>query len=204
MLRANALGAQGVQGWGASKVAARIHDGLPVGRKSAGLVETKQGRSEKLRILAIDPGPTESGFVIFADGSVLSAGVLPNREALGLVYAGGYDVLAFEMIASYGMSVGKSTFETLLWAGRFVEAAGDAKKLKVYRMDCKRCLLKSHAGNDAAIRDALISRLGVIGTKKSPGPLFGIKSHAWAALAVAVTASEMLSRPEAWGELEYA
>jgi hypothetical protein len=36
----------------------------------------------------------------------------------------------------------------------------------------------------------LIDKLGVVGTKKNPGPLFGMKSHAWAALGVAVTALE--------------
>jgi len=45
---------------------------------------------------------------------------------------------------------------------------------------------------DANIRQALIDRYGpgkdkAIGQKKTPGPLYGFKSHEWAALAVAVT-----------------
>jgi hypothetical protein len=36
------------------------------------------------------------------------------------------------------------------------------------------------------VRQALIDRLGLQGTKKAPGPTYGIKSHEWAALAVAV------------------
>jgi len=43
---------------------------------------------------------------------------------------------------------------------------------------------------DANIRQALIDKLGPVGTKKSPGPLWGVKSHIWSALAVAVTALE--------------
>jgi hypothetical protein len=43
---------------------------------------------------------------------------------------------------------------------------------------------------DANIRQALIDRFGAVGTKKMPGPLFGVSSHYWAALAVAVYAAE--------------
>jgi hypothetical protein len=38
---------------------------------------------------------------------------------------------------------------------------------------------------DANIRQALIDKLGAVGTKKAPGPLYGISGHLWAALAVA-------------------
>lgn len=40
---------------------------------------------------------------------------------------------------------------------------------------------------DKFIRMALIDRYGEPGTKKAPGPLFGISGHLWSALAVAVT-----------------
>jgi hypothetical protein len=47
---------------------------------------------------------------------------------------------------------------------------------------------------DANVRQALIDRYGgkaeAIGTVKKQGPLYRVKSHAWQALAVAVTASE--------------
>ena len=45
------------------------------------------------------------------------------------------------------------------------------------------------------IRQALIDRFGgkekAIGLKKTPGPLYGISSHAWAALALAITYSDL-------------
>jgi hypothetical protein len=34
-------------------------------------------------------------------------------------------------------------------------------------------------------------RRAAMGTKKAPGPLYGVASHAWAALAVAVAAQEV-------------
>jgi hypothetical protein len=38
------------------------------------------------------------------------------------------------------------------------------------------------------VRQALIDRLGPQGTKKNPGPTYGMRSHLWAALAVGVYA----------------
>ena len=45
---------------------------------------------------------------------------------------------------------------------------------------------------DANVRAALIDRFGpskrkAIGLKATPGPLYGVHSHMWSALAVAVT-----------------
>ena len=64
----------------------------------------------------------------------------------------------------------------------------------VYREDVKLHLCGSPRAKDANIRQALIDRWGgkaeAVGTVKKPGPLYGVKSHAWSALAVAVTALE--------------
>lgn len=156
-------------------------------------------------ILAIDPGTLKSGWVLYQGGYVLESGVTENKELLGLMPFFAADALAVEMVASYGMTVGRETFETVLWTGRFVQQWVNlaAKRcLKVYRQDAKRCVCKTHKATDADIRAALIDRMGEVGTKKEPGPLYGIKSHAWAALAVAVTAEDMIRRPEFWTDRE--
>ena len=62
----------------------------------------------------------------------------------------------------------------------------------IYRKDVKLHLCGSPRAKDSNIRQALIDRFGpgkekAIGLKKTPGPLYGVKSHVWAALAVAVT-----------------
>lgn len=146
-------------------------------------------------ILAIDPGTTESGFAILAEGFVRDSGVLPNSELLARlpIYAGVRRyTLAIEMIASYGMAVGREVFETCVWIGRFKQAwhAPDEVRL-VYRKDVKLLLCGSPRAKDANIRQALLDLLGPQGTKANPGPTYGVKSHAWAALAVAVTAQSM-------------
>ncbi|MBQ1764316.1 MAG: hypothetical protein IIZ92_15615 [Aquincola sp.] len=102
------------------------------------------------------------------------------------------DTLAIEMIASYGMPVGREVFETCVWIGRFVQAWHSPDKVRlVYRRDVKLHLCGSPRAKDPNIRQALIDKLGPAGTKKDPGPTYGVKSHAWAALGVAVTAAEV-------------
>ncbi|MGH7470492.1 MAG: hypothetical protein ACRENP_21310 [Longimicrobiales bacterium] len=74
-------------------------------------------------ILAIDPGPEESGLVFFDAGVVHKSATLPNREVLDLVRNCSGARLAIEMVASFGMAVGKEVFETVRWIGRFQQAA---------------------------------------------------------------------------------
>lgn len=141
-------------------------------------------------ILAIDPGTTSSGYVLFAGGIAADSGVLANDRVLEMVrtWPG---PLAVEMIASYGMPVGAEVFETVRWIGRFQQAYQDPDAVRlVFRKDVKMHLCGTPRAKDANIRQALIDKLGAPGTKKNPGPTYGVRSHAWAALGVAVTASE--------------
>lgn len=144
-------------------------------------------------ILAIDPGTTHSGWVLYADGAPRECGVLENVEVLDLIRVGGYDLLALEMVASYGMAVGAEVFRTVWWTGRFAQVSPRPIR-EVYRRDVKSHICGSQKAKDANVRAALIDRWGgkaaAVGTKKQPGPLYSVKSHAWAALAVAVTAHE--------------
>lgn len=144
-------------------------------------------------ILAIDPGTEESGWCVFDGITVVSAGVMPNHEMLQFLMRTHFKVnsyrLAIEMIASYGMPVGREVFETCVWIGRFKQAWYSPEKVAlVYRKDVKMHLCGSPRAKDANIRQALIDLIGPQGTKKQPGPTYGVKSHAWAALGVAVTA----------------
>ena len=145
----------------------------------------------ELRILAIDPGPESSGYVVFDGEKVKESGVVSNADMRLVIFGVGRDAVAIEMIASYGMAVGKEVFETCVWIGRFMECCNKEERVElVYRRDIKLHLCGSPRAKDANIRQALIDKLGAPGTKKNPGATYGVKSHAWAALAVAVTAYE--------------
>ncbi|MGH7470493.1 MAG: hypothetical protein ACRENP_21315 [Longimicrobiales bacterium] len=56
-------------------------------------------------------------------------------------------------------------------------------------------LCKNPKAKDQNIRQALIDLLGAPGTKKNPGPTYGISGDAWSALAIAVTARDQLGAP---------
>lgn len=149
-------------------------------------------------ILAIDPGNKQSGWCLFDGERVHDSGVLDNNEMLARVMLNQDKALAIEMIASYGMAVGREVFETCVWIGRFLQAHRAEAQL-IYRKDVKLHLCGTTKAKDANIRQAIIDlfpatgggKTPQIGTKKQPGPLYGISSHAWAALAVALTAGKI-------------
>lgn len=143
-----------------------------------------------MTIFAIDPGTTESGWVLFNGSGVIDSGVADNHDVLRWVQAGqDADMLAIEMIAGMGMTVGQTTFETVRWIGRFQQAWRDPEAVRlVYRREVKQKLCGSQQAKDKNIRQALLDLVGPAGTKKAPGPTYGVSSHAWSALAVAVTA----------------
>lgn len=166
-----------------------------------------------MRVLAVDPGPTESAFVLYEDGGLERGGwkgnafgKVGNDDLLYMVSTRGKyghreeSHLVVEMVASYGMPVGAEVFETCVAIGRIVQAWERSYTL-LKRQEVKLHLCNSPRANDATIRQALIDRYGgktkAIGTKKAPGPLYGVSGDVWSALAVAVTFAETLASKEA-------
>lgn len=151
-------------------------------------------------ILAIDPGPEQSAYVFLNELPFPEAfGIVSNADMLEIILNNWKDSLAIEGVACYGMPVGKEVFDTCIWIGRFAQA-NDGKCDLVYRSDVKMKLCRSMRAKDPMIRQALIDRFGpgkekAIGTKKNPGPLYGIKSHCWSALAVAVCYHDLSLTP---------
>lgn len=150
-------------------------------------------------VLAIDPGTTHSAWVLFDGDAVDLRGYEPNeslRDWLTVRPRAKFRHIAIEFVESFGMPVGREVFETVYWIGRFAEAWGDDETLtRLSRKDVKLNLCQSARAKDANIRQALLDRFPAtgggsvpqVGTKKMPGPLYGIASHTWSALAVAVT-----------------
>jgi len=166
-------------------------------------------------ILAIDPGNKESAYVVYDSETteIIDYDKCRNEsmEISILSYKYNTDHLAIEMPACYGMAVGKTVFDTCRWVGIFQQgfAASSHKKntTLVYRKAPNKeksiegvCmhLCKSNRAKDSNIRQAIIDRYAAtgcgkipqIGTKKHPGPLYGVSKDVWAALAVAITYSE--------------
>lgn len=144
---------------------------------------------------AVDPGTTQSGWVLFDGTKILDSGVHDNHDLRRWIEAGqGADRFAIETFQAMGMAVGKEVFETCIWVGRFIECWREPDQVRrVYRSQVKQFLCRSARAKDANIRQALIDLIGPTGTKRQPGPTYGVSSHAWSALAVAVTAAAMES-----------
>jgi len=102
-------------------------------------------------------------------------------------------MLAIEKIVSYGNVVNNDTFDTCEWIGRFQQAwACPDEVVKVKRLQVKQALGLKGSAKDKDVNAALLSAIGPKGTKKDPGPTFGVAGHAWAALGVAYAAYRQL------------
>ena len=155
-----------------------------------------------MSLFAIDPGTTESAYVVLNDdGRVAEKGILLNDWVLLMLELTlqPSDRIVIEMVACYGMPVGAETFETCVWIGRFIQKVYPHPVELLTRNEVKMALCQRVAGvNDAILRRRLIDLYGpgratANGSKLKPGPLYGIKSHMWSALALGVAA---LSRNE--------
>lgn len=162
-------------------------------------------------ILAIDPGSKQSAWLLYdAQGQrILAMAIQPNRAVLSVTRNGIDDhpprtaELAIEMVGHYGsgMSVGKDVFDTVRWIGRFQEAwehgGGEVHLILRKTIAARLCGMARAKGTN--IRQAIIDRFPAtgggtipqIGTKPKPGPLYGVKTHLWSALAVALAWAEL-------------
>src|SRR5512137_1397048 len=134
-----------------------------------------------MKILAIDPGTTVSGWCII-DGNTIESGVSDNDELLYAIRLLDTPTMAIEVFEARGMPIGQESIDTILFTGQLIEAF-PGSVIRVKRSEVKRHLCGSMKAKDSNIRQAIIDRFGgesAIGKKASPGPLYGVKSHAWA------------------------
>ena len=151
-----------------------------------------------MKILAIDPGDVESGWCVLDGYKPIVFGKNANSTVLDRIRLDAYgcDAIVIEMVASYGMAVGKNVFDTCVWVGRFMQKAEDAGCLRVhqiYRMEEKMMICHDSRAKDTNIRQALIDRFAEFdktngkGTKDHPDWFYGFKKDVWMAYAVGVT-----------------
>jgi len=151
-------------------------------------------------IFAIDPGTTQSAYVVWnpEKKEVVKHGIVPNMEMFSVIkyWKPEIDKVVIEMIASYGMPVGREVFETCVWIGRYMCYSQMHRLIvdRIFRAQCKMEICHNTRAKDANVRQALIDlfpatgggKVPQIGLKKTPGPLFGVSKDVWAALAVAI------------------
>lgn len=149
------------------------------------------------RVLGLDPGTRQSAIVTLHGETIGQRTILPNEDVLAFLfdYEICNDVMFIEGLQSYGMPVGKETFETAIWIGRFIGLWHDRCGSN-YRIAFRKDIVKHHTGKrnnkDRHIHAAMVQRYGSKGTKKSPGPTFGFHDDMWSALAIASYGIDMI------------
>ena len=146
-------------------------------------------------LLALDPGTNETGYVVLTDDlTVRRAGNVANDEVVKSLLPPHRGQVVCEDIKAMGMPIGDDVLVTVFWIGRFYECARTygLPFARVARRAVKLHLCGNTQAKDRNIRQALIDLYGpgkeaAVGTKGAPGPLYGVKDHAWQALATAVT-----------------
>ena len=155
------------------------------------------GEKQDSYILAIDPGTTYSGFVLINTETLepVEFGKIQNDELEETVSSTEAGTVVIERIASYGMPVGRSVFETCEEIGRLSHIAEtQGKEVQyVYRKEEKKTICGTYKANDTTIRRALIQRFAKHdfergkGTKGHKDWFYGFKSDVWQAYAVGIT-----------------
>lgn len=151
-------------------------------------------------VIGIDPGPVESAYVVWSGTEILELGHMLNESLIceafprvRRVYPG--IEMVVERVASYGMAVGDSVFETVFWTGQFCRAwvgtcpdcyQGTAHRVK--RMKVKMHICHDSRAKDSNIRQALIDSFEPdLKPKCRPKEaLKGVSKDCWQALALAV------------------
>jgi len=184
-------------------------------------------------IIAIDPGNLYSGYVILDTsrgfpGKLVSFGKVLEGDLKRKIEVelGPYDELYFaiEMVASYGMAVGQTVFDTcavigrleqyfnlkytLQWIGADPETG--IRSHRIYRKKVSELginsttmeMCKTTRAKDTNVRQAVIDlypatgggKIPQIGNKKEPGELYGVSKDVWSALAVGLTMQRWLEK----------
>lgn len=141
-------------------------------------------------ILAIDPGPERSAWVELEGSTPTGFGIDDNDDVLEMLWnlsRNRVRAVVIERIASYGMAVGAEVFETCVWTGRFMEAAGTIPVERITRLQVKLALCHDSRAKDANVRAAVIDTYGGVEATRKGGPLHGMSKDVWAAMGVALT-----------------
>ena len=153
-----------------------------------------------MKFLAIDPANKDSGYVLMDDYKPIEFDKVDNEYLLKyideLLKKHPNCHIAIEMVASYGLPVGKDVFDTCVFIGRIIEHCNSWSF--VYRKDVKLNMCHTMKGvNDTTVRRSLIDRFAKHdfktgkGTKNNPDWFYGFKADVWSAYAVGVTFLDM-------------
>lgn len=161
-------------------------------------------------VLAIDPGNIDSAYAVIDTTTCkpIQIGKIPNLNLRNRLWTSSTehkitaDHAAIEMVASYGMAVGETVFDTCVWIGRFhtaIECATGTEPDRVKRLPVKLHHCHDSKAKDGNIIQALVDRFAPgepnrgKGTKAAPGWFYGFAADIWQAYALAVYVADQVA-----------
>ena len=171
---------------------------------AAEVPKEKESKEGAMLIFAIDPGDKLSAFVVYDthQRGFLHKGKVTNEELQQVIEGIKQSYWEPYFVIEYPQPIGQPMYtqlvDTIFWIGRFVQQWGRQYTLLDRRHIKKNLCGRASGMGDKNVRAAIISRFSdhpalgggkqpEIGTKKLPGPLYGVSKDIWAALAVALT-----------------
>lgn len=145
--------------------------------------------------IGIDPGSTESAYVIWDGKEIIDKAKVHNHELLSLLKNSNIiQEAVIEQIASYGMAVGETVFDTVFWSGRLAQVLKERNILtsRLKRKEIVTHLCGTSRAKDSNVIQALIDRFAKDtpnkgkGSKKDPGFFYGFSKDIWQAFAVTI------------------
>ncbi len=155
-------------------------------------------------LVGIDPGPEQSAYVVVESDhrGILEHGIVRNGELIDrlrfrddVTNRRWADHLAIEYMESRGgvFVMPQSAWDAQWWGGRF-EEAWRGSTTHLFPRQVRVALCGTARAKPKNVRQAILDRYPATGGGKCPqvgikskrGPLYGITSHEWSALAVAL------------------
>lgn len=141
-------------------------------------------------IIGIDPGPSCCGVVRIFPGE---RKIAYHSQGCGVgdifpQFAAKTTIAVCEQFQPQGQPIGVASRDTIINIGRLCkqwELAARRELVLMTAPEWREILCDSRRAKDGNVRDALIAIYGEPGTKKNPGPTYGVTSHAWQALGIA-------------------
>jgi len=167
--------------------------------------------------IGIDPGQRHSGIVLlrdpfnverFIEASVDSDNtdvIAWLRDRVAILRPA---VIVIEDMQATGVPCGHALLDTARWIGQLKEAAQHTASVyggKVVMLTRSKVRMLLGAKKDGAVRQAVLAMFRKtgggtteqVGTKKWPGPLYGVTGHAWQAVGVCIAYLAMLTMKRA-------
>jgi len=168
-----------------------------------------------MMILGIDPGPEVHGYVVLdaLRWRVVAAGISGDMKMInGTALAAGVLEAVVEEIAPQGQVLSYALRNTILQRARIEDALTQRFKVHLVTRNQVRLLLLGRGnGTETQVNAALLARYcerhgctnrhQLRGSLKTPGALWGVRSHVWAALALCEVVMSWQPQQEGAGAL---